>query len=290
MKKEVSMRTFIECIPCFVKQALDATKLATQDLDIQQKAVKLVLERLSKTSWNTSPPYLGRLVHNLIKEITGNSDPYKSLKIHSNKVALKLADKWEKRILSSEDPFELAVKLSLAGNTIDFGARPGEKIDIEKEIETVMNMQINRKNLEFFRDCIKKSKKILFLTDNAGEIVFDKFLIKEIGPSKVVCAVKSKPIINDATLGDAKMINLTKIVKVIENGSDYPGTVIDECSEEFRSLFWSSDIIIAKGQGNYETLNEVKAPIFFLFKVKCPVVAGFTKRKVGDIVLYPSLS
>ena len=282
------MEVFIECIPCFMKQAIEAARLATHDLEIQQKAIKLVLEKLSNTSWGPSSPHLGRLVHNLIKEATGNPDPYKSLKDHSTKIALKLADKLKKEMFSCKDPFEFSVKLSLAGNTIDFGARPGEKIDIEKEIKDIMNIQIDTATLKFFKNCIKRSQKILFLTDNAGEIVFDKFLIEEIGPEKVVCVVKSKPIINDATLEDARISSLTELVKVIENGNDYPGTVIDECSDEFRSLFWDSDLIIAKGQGNYETLNEVEAPIFFLFKVKCPVVARLTNREVGDVVVLSS--
>jgi len=280
------MKVFLECIPCFLKQALEAVRLATPDEFMQEEAMRRVLQELSEISWNTSPPYIGRRVHHLVKHITGNSDPYAPLKRQSNEIALRLYPELVLRVKEASDPFETAVRLALAGNMIDFGARPGEKVDIEKEIEEVMDASLEKNVLTDFRNAIAQAKRVLFLGDNAGEIFFDKLLIQQIGPEKITYVVKAKPIINDATLEDAKIAGLSDLVLVIDNGSDYPGTVLAECSQTFLEFYNQADIVLAKGQGNYETLNDTDKPIVFLLKVKCPVVAKDVKKQVGDLVIY----
>ncbi len=280
------MKVFLDCIPCFLKQALEATRLATQETELQQKTMRVVLEKLAKESWDTSPPHIGRTVHRLVQEVTGNPDPYAPLKKQSNDTALRLYPIWEERIKKADDPFEVAVRLALAGNIIDFGARPGERIDLEKEIEAVMQSPLDKGALETFKQIVMSAKRILFLGDNAGEIVFDKFLLKQIGPEKITYVVKAKPIINDATIEDAKAVSLTEMVSVIDNGSDYPGTVLESCSKEFRKLYQEADLVVAKGQGNYETLSDAERSIVFLLKVKCPVIARDMGRKVGDLVIH----
>ncbi|HEC50118.1 MAG TPA: DUF89 family protein, partial [Candidatus Desulfofervidus auxilii] len=192
----------------------------------------------------------------------------------------------EKKVKTANDPFTTAVRLSLAGNMIDFGARPGEKIDIEKEINGALKAPLDKQALEKFKKAVTQAQNILFLGDNAGEVVFDKLLVQEIGPQKITYVVKKKPIINDATLEDAEIVNLTKIVKVIDNGTDFPGTVLSACSKTFINIYEKADLVIAKGQGNYETLNDVKKPIVFLLKIKCPVIAKDIKRNVGDLVIH----
>ena len=126
------------------------------------------------------------------------------------------------------------------------------------------------------------------LADNAGEIVFDRLLIEQLPIDRVTVAVRGYPVINDATLDDAETAGLTDIVDVISNGSDAPGTLLDDCSEAFRSRFEEADLIIAKGQGNYETLAQSPRPIFFLLRVKCPVVARDLDYPVGSMVVHPS--
>jgi uncharacterized protein with ATP-grasp and redox domains len=126
------------------------------------------------------------------------------------------------------------------------------------------------------------------LTDNAGEIVFDRFLIEQLPFDRVTVVVRGFPVINDATIADAETAGLTDIVEVMTNGSDAPGTILDDCSEEFRTRFAEADLIIAKGQGNYETLRECLRPIFFLLRVKCPLVANDLDCPVGSMVLRPS--
>jgi len=280
------MRVYLDCVPCFLRQALEAVRLASQDLSIQEKAIRVILQKLSKISWNTSPPHIGREIHTLIKEVTGNPDPYLPLKKRFNQLAINLYPMLEKKVKTANDPFGTAVRLSLAGNMIDFGARPGEKIDIEKEINGALKAPLDKQALEKFKKAVTQAQNILFLGDNAGEVVFDKLLVQEIGPQKITYVVKKKPIINDATLEDAEIVNLTDIVKVIDNGTDFPGTVLSACSKTFINIYEKADLVIAKGQGNYETLNDVKKTIVFLLKIKCPVIAKDIKRNVGDLVIH----
>jgi len=280
------MRVYLDCVPCFLRQALEAVRLASQDLSIQEKAIRVILQKLSKISWNTSPPHIGREIHTLIKEVTGNPDPYLPLKKQFNQLAINLYPMLEKKVKTANDPFGTAVRLSLAGNMIDFGARPGEKIDIEKEIDGALKAPLDKQALEKFKKAVTQAQNILFLGDNAGEVVFDKLLIQEIGPQKITYVVKKKPIINDATLEDAEIVNLTKIVKVIDNGTDYPGTVLSACNKTFINIYEKANLVIAKGQGNYETLNDVKKHIIFLLKIKCPVIAQDIKKKIGDLAIH----
>ena len=280
------MRVYLDCVPCFLRQALEAVRLASQDLSIQEKAIRVILQKLSKISWNTSPPHIGREIHTLIKEVTGNPDPYLPLKKRFNQLAINLYPMLEKKVKTANDPFGTAVRLSLAGNMIDFGARPGEKIDIEKEIDGALKAPLDKQALEKFKKAVTQAQNILFLGDNAGEVVFDKLLVQEIGPQKITYVVKKKPIINDATLEDAEIVNLTDVVKVIDNGTDFPGTVLSACSKTFINIYEKADLVIAKGQGNYETLNDVKKTIVFLLKIKCPVIAKDIKRNVGDLVIH----
>jgi len=280
------MRVYLDCVPCFLRQALEAVRLASQDLSIQEKAIRVILQKLSGISWNTSPPHIGREIHTLIKEVTGNPDPYLPLKKRFNQLAINLYPMLEKKVKTANDPFGTAVRLSLAGNMIDFGARPGEKIDIEKEIDGALKAPLDKQALEKFKKAVTQAQNILFLGDNAGEVVFDKLLVQEIGPQKITYVVKKKPIINDATLEDVEIVNLTDIVKVIDNGTDFPGTVLSACSKTFINIYEKADLVIAKGQGNYETLNDVKKTIVFLLKIKCPVIAKDIKRNVGDLVIH----
>ncbi len=279
------MKVFLDCIPCFLKQALEAARFATKDEELQKRCLKTVLKKISNISWYTSPPHIGRFVHNLVKEICENPDPYRDIKKRSNEIANSLYGKFKNMILNSEDPFEMALKFSLIGNVIDFGARPGELKNIEQEIEEFINIFIPSEDFLLFKQMVYGAKNILFLGDNAGEIVLDRFLLQQIGYDKLTYVVKEKPIINDATMEDAEETGLTEVVKVITNGTDCPGTPLNECSDEFLDKFYSADLIISKGQGNYETLSDVKMPIFFLLKVKCPVIARDIKRDVGSFVV-----
>jgi len=157
--------------------------------------------------------------------------------------------------------------------------------DIEQIIKNCLTKDFDKSQLNEFRDYVQQAQKILYITDNAGEIVFDKLLIEQLPLEKVTVAVRGKPIINDATIEDAKFVGLTEMVEVIDNGSDAPGTILKTCSENFKEQFNSADLIIAKGQGNYETLSESDKNIFFILKVKCPVIARNIGCQIGEMIL-----
>jgi len=224
-------------------------------------------------------------LYRLIREISGNQDPYKKLKESFNKLALDIYPDLSGRIKKASDPFEAAVRFAIAGNIIDSGAVHNlSKSYIIETIEQGMSQKLSG-NIEKLRIAINSANKILYLGDNTGEIVFDKLLIEQLPIDRVTFVVRGYPVINDATLIDAKIAGLTDIVEVIDNGSDAPGTVLEDCSEEFIQHFSDADLIIAKGQGNYETLSSTDKSIFFILKAKCPVIARNIGCEIGSLVI-----
>jgi len=285
------MRIFLDCIPCFVRQALDSARLATDDEQIHEKVVREVLRLAADLDMSQSPPVIGQQIHRLIRKLIGNTDPYRELKQRFNRLALELCAELEERVRTSEDPLETAVRLAIAGNIIDLGVKTSIKeSDVEKIIRDCLTADFDSRQVEEFRNAVSRAEKILYLADNAGEIVFDRLLIEQLPCEKVTVVVKGNPVINDATIEDADVAGLTRIVEVIDNGSDAPGTILESCSQAFRNRFAESDLVIAKGQGNYETLSDVDKNIFFILKAKCPVIARDLGCEVGEMILQRSKS
>jgi len=278
------METYLDCIPCFYRQALQAARLAGADVDKQKIILDRVAEVINRTALNVPPPILAKEVYSTVNQVTGESDPFKKIKKASNEEAMNLYGRLVKVVKDSEDPLLTSTKLAIAGNVIDFGAS-GE-FDIEMEIEGVLNKKFEIRDYYKFKEEIEKSRKILYIGDNAGEIVFDKILIEHIMDNKeIVFAVREKPAINDALVEDAKMCGLDEICEVISSGSDVPGTPLEICSNRFLKEYENSDIIISKGQGNLETLIGENGAIFFMLKVKCLVMANKLDCNVNDIIL-----
>jgi hypothetical protein len=228
---------------------------------------------------------MGQVIHRLVRELTGNADPYQHLKDASNRYALKLYPTLAEKIKNSSDPFEMAIRLAIAGNIIDFGVNGTiywKNIDatIEQSLFEPVLGSINS-----FFEAVSSAKKILYIGDNAGEIVFDRLLIEQLASGTITFAVRGKPVINDATLKDAIQTGMANLVKIIDNESDAPGTILEDCSDSFRELFEASDLVIAKGQGNYETLSDISKNIFFLLKIKCPVIARHTGCDLGTMLI-----
>ena len=279
------MKTTYDCIPCFIRQALDAVRLATSDEKIHEQVLRGVLAAASKMDLDQSPPVMGQYIHKTIRELSGHDDPYKKIKDRFNNFSLKLYPDLKQRIQSSSNPMDTAVRIAIAGNIIDFGVNA--KIDrsmVFDTIEQALSAQVFG-NIEVLCDSIDSAENILYLGDNCGEIVFDRLLIEQLPVDNVTFVVRGGPIINDATIADARATGMTELVNVIDNGSDIPGTVLEKCSKEFRECFAHSDLIIAKGQGNYETLSGSKKNIFFLLKAKCPVISGHMGCELGSFIV-----
>lgn len=283
------MRTYFDCIPCFVRQALDAARLATDDERIHEQVVRQVLKLTAELDMSQSPPVIGQQIHRLIRNLVGQDDPYRKIKGRFNNLALKLYPELRKQIVSSNNRLETAIRLAIAGNIIDFGVNGSvNESDLNEAISESLTADFDNMQLQSFQDSIEQAEEILYLADNAGEIVFDRLLIEQIPIEKVTVVVKGFPVINDATMEDAVVAGLPRIVEVIDNGSDGPGTILESCSPTVRSRFSTADLAIAKGQGNYETLSDVNKSIFFILKAKCPVIARDLRCEVGEMILRKS--
>ncbi len=280
------MRTSLDCIPCFVRQTLDACRMVTDDPAIHEQMLREVLQWISKMDLTLSPPALAQRIHRRLREITGVDDPYEADKAAHNQLALDLLPPLEKKVQESSDPLMEAAHLAIAGNIIDLGAKSGlSEIDVLDALQHAADVELTG-DLKTFRSAVSSAKRILYLADNAGEIIFDRLLIEQLGGGRVTVAVRGHPIINDATRIDAQTAGLDEITTVIDNGSDAPGTILEECSDAFQRCFQEADLIISKGQGNFETLGGSPVPnLFFLFKVKCPVVAEASKYPLGSHAL-----
>jgi len=283
------MRTYFDCVQCFVCQALDAARLLSTDEKIHEQVLRRVLSLSSEMDFYKSPPEKGQRIHRLIRELLGNDDPYRQIKDRSNLLAMKLYPELKMKIKQSSDPLETAVRFAIAGNIIDLGVNSQlDESIIYKTLEDSVKNTLSPGTIDDFRNAIDHATDILYLGDNAGEIVFDRLLIEQLPYEKVTFVVRESPVINDATLVDAQFTGMTNIVDVIDNGSDTPGTILENCSSAFRARFEKADLIIAKGQGNYESLSDVKKNILFMLMAKCPVIARDIGCDVGSLVLKTS--
>ncbi len=281
------MRTFYECLPCFVNQALGVLQ-RTGVTDPQIKSVmKAVFCELAEIDFCAPPPVTSGKVFRFVRKTIGESDPYKAEKKKFNQFAMHLLSEVQDRVCVSQNVFLEKIKLSIAANIIDFGKKNNLTEDeVRAVFDRALEKHVDETAVSDLQDALKNVKSILYLCDNAGEIVFDRFLIEEMPHKKIICAVRGAPVINDATVEDAAEVRLNELVKVISTGSDMPGVVLDECSPEFNKVFNEADIIISKGQGNFETLSEIQGKrIFFLLQVKCPVIAEHIGFPVGSFVI-----
>ncbi|MGD8450945.1 MAG: ARMT1-like domain-containing protein [Phycisphaerae bacterium] len=280
------MQTCLECVPCFVRQALDASHLVSNDPSIHERVLRQTLALAAQLDFQQSPPWVGQQIHHFLRQATVCDDPYLPAKQQANQFALALRPMLAERLAEATDPFALATRLAIAGNIIDLGCKTRVRDEeIRRAVEDALRTPLDPQALARFRAAVDAATKILYLADNAGEIVLDALLIAKLPVERVTVAVRGRPVINDATRDDAAAAGLTELVPIIDNGSDVPGTILASCSSEFRQQFALADLIIAKGQGNYETLNDVDQNIWFLLQAKCPVIARDIGCPVGQAVL-----
>ena len=276
------MKTYLDCFPCFLNQALRAARIATTDERKIKKVVDEVGMMLQNISLESTPPESGRLIYQKVHEITGNSDPYREIKSQSTKKALSLYPYLKSLVENSENRLLTAIRIAIAGNVIDFG--PNRAFDMETEIETTLTKDFGICDYDLFENALNKSNEILYIGDNAGECVFDRILIETLN-KPVTYVVRGAPILNDATHADARQAGIDRVATLLSSGTDAPGTILKTCSDAFIRIYNHAELIISKGQGNYEALSNQKKPIFFLLKAKCRVIADDMGLKEGDIVL-----
>jgi len=282
------MKVGVECVRCFLRQLYEVTGIVYKDRQAQLNLLKECVARLSELPLsNMKPPQVAKDLHSFIKKRSCVSDPYKEFKKMSNITARSLVKRLRSRVKDSQNPFETSLRLAIAGNIIDYGqARDVNDEVVENSIKESLTAELDLELVNRLYKDIQKADTVLYIGDNAGEVFFDKLFIENFPKRNVVFAVRGGPIINDATLEDAREAELHKLCRVIDTGDETPGITLEESSEEFLSVFKQADIIISKGQGNFETLSDVKGKrIYFLFKIKCEPVSYETGYEFGRTVI-----
>ncbi|MEO0096894.1 MAG: ARMT1-like domain-containing protein [candidate division WOR-3 bacterium] len=275
------MKSEANCIPCVIRQAQRIVLFSKGKEEDFINITKLAMDMAGSLSLEDPPSiftsYIIREVYNYLK----NSDPFFELKKEMNKIGKKKASEAKILIEKEKDRIYGAIKYAACGNIIDIG--PQDNFDLEKHIK---NLSFKRDDYKIFKEKLKGANKVLYVLDNAGEIYFDKLLLEELSFLNLVIVVKKEPILNDATIKDAKEAELDRLGKIIDTGSGFLGVNFNELSEEFLKNYKEADIIIAKGHANYESLVDKERDVFFILKAKCPVVAKSLGVEVGDSVFY----
>ncbi|OGC05491.1 hypothetical protein A3H38_05875 [candidate division WOR-1 bacterium RIFCSPLOWO2_02_FULL_46_20] len=279
------MKAFLECVSCIIRQTIEILQRVERSEKRRQDILSAVIKKLAKVDIHQmTPPEATKFAHDVIQKMTGIKDLYKKPKLQNNREALALYPYLKSLVAKAADPLLMAIRLAIAGNIIDLGALA--EFDVKQTVKDVIKQKFAVSDYQRFKRELKRAKLLLYIGDNVGEIVFDKVLIEElIKQVGVVFAVKSEPVLNDVLMADARMVGLDKVVKVIKSGSDHAGTTMARGTKEFKRLFKKADMVIAKGQGNYETLDTEKKNIYFLLKVKCPCLAQANGFSQGDIIL-----
>lgn len=276
------MKTFLDCLPCMMDQALRAGRIATDDERIIKKLLDTVGAMMKDIPLENTPPETGEIIYRKVREITGVTDPYKKVKEANIEEALSLYPGLKKIVKESDNSLLTAIRIAIAGNVIDLGVN--KKFNLVEDVRKILKQDFAILDFKKFEKQLKIADSVLYLGDNAGESVFDKILIEELN-KPVTYVVREIPVINDVTEEDAIASGIREVAEIISSGTTAPAVILSLCNNEFLERFYSSKMIISKGQGNYEGLSDVKQPVFFLLKTKCSVIAKELSVEENDIVL-----
>lgn len=280
------MKATLDCLECIAAQALRAARIATDDPEKQRRILNEVLVRIPDMDMNESPAALSKVAYDLTQEISGKEDPYAALKQAQNEQALALEPELREYLQQAADPLETALHLSAAGNVIDLGVQDSGTIDIHTAIKDALDQRFAVDHTPQFRESLTTCSDLLFLLDNAGEIVFDKLLIEQLSKITTVTAVvKKAPILNDVTMRDAIQVGLTDVCPVIDNGGPFIGAPLSQIPAWFRERMETAEVIVGKGQGNYETIDDFPGNVFLILKAKCEIIAEHMGVKKGQVAL-----
>lgn len=273
-----------QCMFCFCRAFEKLLQKHVKDNEDRLRLAKKFFSMLAEADTNRPTPDIARNIHAIIRESLGNPDPYAEEKEKSNEVALSLYEELKEKVNNSGERFNKALRYALAGNIIDYG--PSHTFDIRETIKKVQNSDFAIDHSKELERAVRNVHKILYLGDNAGEIVFDKLFIETMDHPNVIFAVRGAPVINDATLKDAQLVGMDRVATIVSNGYDAPSTIPEKSGKEFQKAYDTADIIIAKGQGNFEGLMQHDdSRLWFLLMVKCQIIGDMLGVKKGEIVV-----
>ncbi len=276
------MKVYLDCLPCMLRQVLEASRMSTDNEKLQSDIMDAAISVLNQYRSFSNSPEIGRDMHRIVKEITGVIDPYSYVKQRDIKTALSLYSKMKQIVAKKQNRLYWALKAAAVGNVLDSAINLG--CGIEKNIEMEVEKPFAVCDIERLESQLETAKRILVIGDNSGETVFDCLLLEQLSNFDLTYAVRSAPIINDATEEEAKASGIDGYARIISTGCDVPGVLLNECSQTFLDIFYGADIVICKGQGNYETLLECNRDIYFLLKAKCPVLSGLLGVSLNEYV------
>lgn len=289
------MHIWPDCIPCIEKMALGLGRLALKDEDraVQFMRDVLKLPALRGEDWETIAPRVVRQVWRLLAERTDDKDPMRHVKAEQNQKALQIYAKARESVLNSADPFLNALKLAIAGNELDAMVSVTDDA-AQSMLKKIDSYAIDAESVREFRNRLAKATTLAYFLDNCGEIVFDKLFIEVLKSMKaydITAVTRSVPILNDATLEDAKSVGLSDVVRVKGNGIEeaVAGTLVSEVSSEVKTLIDKADLLIAKGVGNYDAFTEetwLRGRLTMLYHGKCHPCCSATGARLGDLVVY----
>lgn len=286
------MKVVLECIPCYMKQVINAVAQTSCPEEKARQIMYHILPMIPELDPEETPAVNSTLVLREINESLGIDDPFKEAKEKSNELALSLLPQLRERIRQSDDPFYTACQISVAGNIIDLGIF--SDYDLEGTLKESLAKRFTRDDSAEFKERLRSAQEVLILGDNSGEIAFDKLLAEQLGKSgiRVTFVVKGQAILNDATLEDAEQVGMREVAEVMTNGNGYLGTVVQERSQELIEVMERADLIISKGQANYESLEstpEAGEKTYFLLRAKCEIVAKNLGVDLGSMVFARNL-
>jgi len=278
------MEVAFECIPCTVQSCLRLLDEGCVDDSLREDLLRQALLYLAKSDWRQSPPSLACEIHARLRDAAADPDPYRDIKRRSNEAMLARVDDLRARLAGAEDPFAMAARLAVAGNVIDFGAK--HLYDPAATIDRVLTADLAVDHSAQLAADVASARSVLYVGDNAGEIVFDGLFLETMAHPDVTFVVRGGPIINDVTVEDAELIGIPKYARVITTGDDAPGVIMDRASPEFLAAYDEADVVIAKGQGNLEGLWNASRDVYFLLTVKCERIAKHLEVPVGGFVIW----
>ncbi|XPV77327.1 MAG: damage-control phosphatase ARMT1 family protein [Desulfovibrio sp.] len=276
------MKITLDCLPCFMKMAVRGARyVAPNDLQKQTEIIQQWNREMAEMDMDRTAPAIARDMLHTLAKVSGNHDPFREDKDIANKRVMELLPHLREIVQNSDDPLATAIEMAIIGNYMDSGA--AMECDWEEELKS-LEQNIDPATYKLFISKLKPGAKVLILGDNAGEVGIDTLLVDQLQKHgcNVTYAVRSGPALNDALIEDAHLVGMTDLCEVVESGADSPGTELSLITDEFRQRMEEADVLLSKGQGNFECLFGTWPEIFFAFKVKCSVIVEATGFTLGQ--------